>query len=428
MVGANLHLGVLTCGGNVGDCPFLEFQDLAVVGGHVGGEPSESVRFQLDGLFRLHQGTEVHNVEDTDDVRSIQPWSVDINEAWIAAEGNHVDVRIGQQRFAWGVADGINPVDVVNPYDLRDPTRFDRRLGIPAARVILHAKQAALDLAYVPMFRPARLPESLDVLENADELFNFDDVGGGDVDIGEFETRTTVPDNRIGFNALAARASVSAPFADMAASFYYGRNSLQGVGGEARLVGFGNSVDVGIPVVWPRQIIGGLEAKGPLFLDIAGWFETAVVFPERLTVTANRAQLESLIPLNIIDEVPDPMPEAVTQDGEPYVRTVVGLERFIGRFIINVQWMHGLPTERTKDALRDYAAMGVLLTASDVTRITLRGLTDGEGFLAGADVELLHADAMTVTIGSTIIIADPLLALGLIMPLSNVSASVELKF
>jgi len=429
IVGANTHLGVLACDGYVGDCPFLEFQDLGVAGGFVRGEPSQGVGFEIDALFRLHQGTGVVEVAEADQVASIQPWSLDLNSAWVEAQGDHVDVRIGQQRFAWGVADGINPVDIVNPYDLRDPTRFDRRLGIPAARVKLHGGQAALELAYMPLFRPARIPADLDILDNAEDLFDFADVGGGDVDIDEFETRTEVPDNRLGFNSVAARASVAAPFADLAAMVYYGRDSLPNVGGEARLVGFGgSSVDVGVPVKWPSQLVGGLEARGPLFLDIAGWVEGALVVPERLVVTSSRAQLDSLVTLAIIDEVPDPLPETVIQDGEPYVRAVVGVERFFGRVVVNLQWLHGLPTERTSADMSDYATLGVLINASDLTRITVRSITDGSGVLAGADIEVLHADALAIKLGTTIVVGDPASALGQIMPLSNVSGGVELRF
>ena len=135
-VRSNLHLGVLSCEGNVSDCPWLEFQDLLVISGHLRGEPTEGVAFAVKGGVRLHQGTLAEDLEDTAFSSDVQPWSLDIDEAWVEAgdllfEG--MDLRIGQQRFAWGVAEGVNPLDVVNPYDLADPTRFDQRLGISAA-------------------------------------------------------------------------------------------------------------------------------------------------------------------------------------------------------------------------------------------------------------------------------------------------------
>ncbi len=388
--------------------------------------------YRVDGLLRLHQQTGIVEAIDSEQYRLIQPFTLDINEAWVEARGDWLDVRVGQQQIAWGVADGMNPVNVVNPYDLRDPMRFDKRLGTVAATARLHHKQAAFEVVYVPLFRPARLPEALDILENADSLFDFSDVGGGDIELGELETRTTVPDNRIGFNSVGLRASVAAPWADLAVVFYTGKDSLPNVGGESRLVGFGSvddRVDVGIPVVWPSVTLAGLETRAPLFWDIAGWVEGALVLPQELVVTSNVAQLESLVRLNIIDEVPDPVPRTVIQDGRPYVRSVVGLERFFGRVQVNAQWLHGLPTERSAGDIRDYGALAMLFTISDTVKLTTRGTSDfTTGVLAAGQLDVLHGDALTITVGGTFAIAPPDTALGQLTPLSNVHLGTSFKF
>ena len=82
---SNLHLGVLACDGRVADCPWLEFQDLVVLSGHLRGEPNEAVSYAVDGRLRLHQSMFVDTVGDTAFGNEVQPFSVDVNEAWVEA-------------------------------------------------------------------------------------------------------------------------------------------------------------------------------------------------------------------------------------------------------------------------------------------------------------------------------------------------------
>ena len=61
-----------------------------------------------------------------------------------------------------------------------------------------------------------------------------------------------------------------------------------------------------------------------------------------------------MVTLGTPDAVPDPLPVVDTQDGEPYLRWIVGAERLIGPVYLNLQWLHGFPTERCNDELKDY--------------------------------------------------------------------------
>ncbi|MBW2255802.1 MAG: hypothetical protein JRI25_14545 [Deltaproteobacteria bacterium] len=431
----NLHFGTATCGDvTVADCRWLDFQDLVVLGGHYRETPSPGVTVYLSGEVRLHPALDAEEVGDTTRSERVQPWTLEVPEAWLdlnKALFPALDLRVGQQRFAWGVGLGMNPVDVVNPYDLRDPARFDQRLGIPAISARLHHQQAAIELVYVPLFRPARMPEEIDLLEDAEDLFDFSDVGGGDVELGELETRTTFPDDRVGFAAIAFRASVAAPAVDLALVGYYGRDSMPQVGGHARLVGFATDtdrVDVGIPVFYPKMFLAGLEARAPLWWEIGGWVEAAVVFPERAVVTATRSQLEALVNLGVLDEVPDPLPETVIQDGNPFPRWVVGVDRFIGRFALNLQWIHGLPTERQNADISDYVALGAFITISEPVQLRLSGLTDAESWFARGELAVLHRDAATVTLGAVLTDGPEGSALGQLHQVSNVYLGLEAAF
>lgn len=433
-VAVNLHLGTATCEGAAADCRWIDLQDLVVATGRFRETPSTGVNVLLSGELRLHPAIDAGEVADTERVDRIQPWTLEIPEAWIELEhvlAPAITLKLGQQRFAWGVALGMNPVDVVNPYDLRDPTRFDQRLGIPAVSARVRHEQASVELVYVPLFRPARMPAEIDLLEDADELFDFSDVGGAELELGELETRTDLPDDRVGFQAFALRAALATPAADVALVGYYGRDSLPQVSGEARLVGFATDsdrVDVGIPVAYPVMGLAGVEVHAPLWWDVGGWIEGAVVFPERAAVTASRTQLEALVNLGALDEVPDPLPETEIQDGKPFGRWVVGVDRFIGRFALNAQWIHGLPTERRGDEVGDYAALGAIVTLSDPLQLRASGITDLQGWYVRGELAALHRDAATVVLGAVLVDGPEGSALGQLHRVSNAYVSVEAAF
>jgi hypothetical protein len=287
-----------------------------------------------------------------------------------------------------------------------------------------------VQLVYLPLWRPARMPPEIGLLDRADQLFDFSTMGAGDVQVNQLETRTDMPDTRIGFEGFAARVSLAAPFADLALVGFYGYDSLPQVGGEAVLVGFasGNRVDIGVPVTYPRYGLGGVEVHAPLFWDISGWIEAAAVFPQRETVTASEAQLEALVGLGVIPSVPDPLPETVIQDGKVFGRWVVGIDRLIGRFAVNVQWIHGLPTERTRADVGDYGALGLQVEITDAFRLRAQGISDLHGWLAGAHFDWLYGDVATITLGATLAGGPMDSTLGQLHPVSNVSLSVKADF
>ncbi len=430
----NLRFGTSTCDGQpVADCRWIDLQDLVVVDGHYRDALSDKVRFKIAGRLRLHPRIAALEVGDTELGDRVQPYTLELPEAWIALSEVLVpalELRVGQQRFAWGTGLGMNPVDVLNPYDLRDPTRFDQRMGIPAVTAIARHKQLAVELVYLPLWRPARMPVEIGLLDDAEDLFDFSDVGGGDVTIDSLETRTDMPDLRIGFQGLAARASLATPWVDLAVMGYHGTDSLPQVGGQARLLGIasGNRVDVGVPIRYPRHTIIGLEARAPLFWDIGSWVEGAVVLPERVVVTATRSQLEALVDLGILDEVPDPLPETVIQDGLPFGRWVVGLDRFFGPVALSAQWIHGLPTERSRADVRDYAALGAQVTIADPVQLRGTGITDLQGWLASLHLDVLHGDAATFTLGATWAGGPDGSTLGRLSGVSHVALGVQVAF
>ncbi len=77
-----------------------------------------------------------------------------VREAFLAASEGPVDFTLGRQVVAWGTGQLINPVDVVNPRDLREPGLADLddiRLPIGGARLGWFGNGHRVELLVVPV-------------------------------------------------------------------------------------------------------------------------------------------------------------------------------------------------------------------------------------------------------------------------------------
>jgi hypothetical protein len=82
-----------------------------------------------------------------------------LREAYLGLGSGPLDVRIGQQRVAWGRSDVYAPNDVINARDLRDPFLGDpelRYVPTPLLRVSLSLDRVSLEGVVSPVFVPDR--------------------------------------------------------------------------------------------------------------------------------------------------------------------------------------------------------------------------------------------------------------------------------
>ena len=87
----------------------------------------------------------------------------EMKEGWAEYASPNFDLRIGNQIFAWGAADTINPTDVWNPRDYHDPFQ-STKLPITALRLSLHpeaTEHVAFEFIFTPFFRESTLPIAL---------------------------------------------------------------------------------------------------------------------------------------------------------------------------------------------------------------------------------------------------------------------------
>ncbi len=385
-----------------GDCGFVDFRDAAVLGGAVTAAFAEGrARADAAADLRLHAGTALNVLEDAGSVGAVQPWSVKLHRAAVSASGSALRVAVGADTLRWSVADGVAPADLLNPYDLEDPTRFDRRLAVPMVHGAWFRGRTEIAAAWAPFFVPALLPTAqVDLLAGAREVFAV----GEPTDVRDIEGRVTLPEPGLAASGFAGRVATGVGPVDASLSFTHARDSLPQVDGTVRLVGFATDeerVDVGVPVTYPSQDALAVSLRGEAPGEVGAWGEAVLVFPERTSATLDASQLADLVVLGALDAVPDPVPVTVTQDGQPYVRWVVGVERTFGPVYLQAQWLHGFPTERQAADLRDYGLVAARVTLADRWVLALRGGVEGVGAggMAGAELAWLHGDAAELTLG-----------------------------
>lgn len=106
------------------------------------------------------------DIADIDDLADLlgaerQPLSFSLGRAYADLYLGDFELRVGRQTVAWGSADALTPLDVVNPSDLSFPLAEpgDRRLPTLALRLRYEPSRAVgLDFVLVPLFEPSILP------------------------------------------------------------------------------------------------------------------------------------------------------------------------------------------------------------------------------------------------------------------------------
>ncbi len=80
-------------------------------------------------------------------------YHVDLNEAYLTIDTECMDIILGKKMMRWGTGDGINPMDLINPRDYRDPiasARADARLPILLADGIFLLGPVTIEAVVIP--------------------------------------------------------------------------------------------------------------------------------------------------------------------------------------------------------------------------------------------------------------------------------------
>ncbi len=307
-----------------------------------------------------------------------------------------LDLRLGRQQIIWGSADRFHPLSNLNPLDLEDPLLFGAVIANEMISLSYRPDfwlgdedeptldDVALQLVFIPFFKPAQLPGSAGLAFTDEEVFahrantavlrRLVDQQRALTAVGwtfAYEPRVVLPERTLDNSMEAARLSWRLWDVDMGVSYFRGFDAFP------RAEKIRAQVDVtdvrsDILLSYPRKQVLGFDMATSLgFLDGAGfWAEVGVTLHDDLFRVVDTG------PTIGINEL-----EREFRAGA-FVKATVGMDYTPTPWLyINVQYLHGFLDEFGAGALHDYLVAGAdFKLATD--RVLLRlfpifDLTDG---------------------------------------------------
>jgi len=311
--------------------------------------PELSARFggQVDLVLsldmRFYDFTAARSAEDLKDADRHFPSSFTVWEASTRISGfllDALDLTIGKQRIQWGTADGLNPTDRLNAYDLSDLTDFTARIPTWAVRAEYYATDAwRVEAAWTPTAHGPLLPPGADgVLAGAG-------VGTLPGSVPSWEEHFDPPSRRLSDSQYGLKVAGNAAGFDVSLSYFDGFDGIPIVN-RVLIVGQDEAAQAFEGHAWtalPRMRVLGADMATE-WRGVGLWGEGAVVFPEQIELITD-----------IVANVDSVRDRVVALEGRPYATWTLGGEyTFPGGWYLNLQWAHGLFLERGADALHDY--------------------------------------------------------------------------
>ena len=140
---------------------------------------------------------------------------ISFNEMYLNYTAKKFRLRLGNQKFAWGTGDVINPTSYFNPNDVRElvfKEEDEISQGIPAASGMFYFDNYVLELVFAPIHIPMAIPENGN--------FWFPGMSGLPVRVLVLERDGLEPDGK-NF-AYGGRFSGSVSGMDLSVSAYHG--------------------------------------------------------------------------------------------------------------------------------------------------------------------------------------------------------------
>ena len=351
--------------------------------------PNETMRIFLDSWITaawnfLEGFTDVGSSTDNPfDYEELLPLETVLREAYVDLYGfphTSLDLRAGRQRIVWGTAEQISVIDNLNPSDLEDFWDFGRRLPSEALKISWYTRLFTLEGVYLPLFRPAVLPEQM--LQRMQSAF---------FDLSPFVMDYALPGADPWDNAsMGTRLSFSLLGWDVALSYIYGHQDFPTPTRITVLAAADNEIDL----TYPRRHIAGLDLVGELF-GLGIWAEGALFFPDYTVVT------------DTFDVGGDVSEEAA----ELYFKACAGLDyTFAFGPYVNLQYVHGLAFENSREELQDYLLaavewevldgrlkLGPLAVALEVDDV--KAFADSWGLVINPELSLKPFDSAEITAG-----------------------------
>jgi hypothetical protein len=308
--------------------------------------PNDKVHIFLDGwltaAWDFPEGftVEANSADNLFDYEDLLPLEIVLRETYADLYGfphRSMDVRAGRQRIVWGTAEQVSVIDNLNPSDLEDFWDFGRRVPSEALKISWYTRRFTLEGVYLPLFRPAVLPEQM--LQRTQSAFL--DLSAPLV-VTDLVMDYTLPGADPWKNAsLATRLSFTLLGWDLALSYIYGWQDFPAattITGSWDATPPTTDVSIQIDNGYPRRHVAGLDLVGELF-GLGLWAEGALFFPDYTVVTDMTGIGGS----------------ASQEEAEHYFKACAGLDyTFAFGPYFNVQYAHGLAFENSRDEIQDY--------------------------------------------------------------------------
>ena len=434
-----------TCQGDHG-CELLDYNNRNVLGldltaplGDGGGARAE---LAVHNLNRPN----IKEAQDAGESARVVPLSLRLRQAWIEGFGvlvDDLDVRVGAQTVRWGTADGYSPSDRLNPIDLEDPTTFEERLALPGVHLAYHWGEVTLTGTWFPVFTPALLAADMFDLSGAESAYGSVDLDAAMADgtaptVRDVGTRVRSPPTTLAEGAVGLRASWAASFGDLAVGWYRGRDAIPQVSGEVIPENLyrTNEVDVLVTLRYPRLQMVSADLRAPLWDEMTGWIDAALILPTRTTAYITASRLADLERLGVVEGAPDHDVVGEVQSSDPYLSAAVGVDATLwSKLYVNVQYLRGFVMERSADDLHHYALLTLRYPADDAplqlelrNALEARPTFDGLGWMTHARLTLLHADRVRFGLLAALQDGADHTTMGLFHALSEVRLEVSAAF
>jgi hypothetical protein len=307
-----------------------------------------------------------------------------------------LDLTIGKQRIQWGTADGLNPTDRFNAYDLSDLTDFTARLPVWAVRVEYYATPGwKLEGVWTPTAHGPLLPREMEDLFAAG-------VGSPSGSIRSWQGHFEPPSRAFRNSQLGLKGAGRLTGLDVAVSYFRGHDAVPAM---RRVAFMSPDTSVSAPTfdahawsVLPHSQALGADVATE-WRGIGLWAEGALVFPEEIVLVTD-----------MISESDSVRNRVTTTEEEPYATWTAGGDyRFHGGWYLNLQWAHGIFLERGRGQLHDYL-IGKLQyrLLREMVQVSLEGVvevaqwsewSDHTGYAMYPQIEYSPVDGLDVALG-----------------------------
>jgi hypothetical protein len=334
-------------------------------------------------------GTKLQSFGDLQNYNAVQPFTFEPQNVYVEGRDlflKGLDLRVGNQIIAWGVADQFNPTNNLNSDDLRDPLLFGKQQPNFMVKADYWVTRTfSLSGVLVPVFKPALLPASAtlgaadiqrmpflasDIRYRIESQFAYAAANGYPTVVNSLTP--VLPQANADNMQFAFRLAGTLGEQDIAFSYYLGRTDFpQPFSNHTSQVN-GVRCDPNAPtnciqgilatdtlLTYPRMHVYGLNMSGEFnpfkrisesIHGIGYRVEAALIVPQLTTIQLTQDALPAL--LQGAGEYdyqatghPGGQPPAVI-DSTPFAKWTLGLDYTFGAHVyVNAMWVHGLVDE-----------------------------------------------------------------------------------